>query len=131
MCFRERVLLEDAKRQPLFKPRSLQREGDRSYPNVYDSMATIKLTPSFLAGKPVSTCTCISDRIVHCCLLQVGLPAGSDKKDHEFYEEVVVSHSAVPPPFITEKILIKELDDVPRVSNNNNNNNNSHFILLI
>ncbi|XP_019851379.1 PREDICTED: activating signal cointegrator 1 complex subunit 3-like [Amphimedon queenslandica] len=94
---RERAL-EDAKRQPLFKPHPSQREGDRSYPNVYDSMATVKITPSFLAGKPV------------------GLPAGSDKKDHEFYEEVVVPHSAVPPPFITEKILIKELDDIPQMA---------------
>lgn len=108
--------MEDAKRQPLFKSHSSQREGSQSYPNVYDSMAAIKLTPSFLAGKPVSTCTRINNCIFYLFFLQVGLPAGSDKKDYEFYEEVVVPHSPVPPPLITEKILIKELDDVPQVS---------------
>ena len=51
-CYRERALDEE-KRKPMFRPQREGGERNVSYPNVYDSMATIKLTPAFLAGKPV------------------------------------------------------------------------------
>ena len=134
-CYRERALDEE-KRRPMFRPQREGGERNVSYPNVYDSMATIKLTPAFLAGKPVGPFSSpppppsLSPLILYCVFLflllslslhQVGLPTAAEKKDHEYFEEVIVPHSAVPPPFITPNILISELDDTAKVTLKLNN----------
>ena len=51
--YREAALL-DATKQPLFSSSRPVKSGRESYPNVFDALADVKLSSSFIAGNKVS-----------------------------------------------------------------------------
>jgi activating signal cointegrator complex subunit 3 len=89
---RERELLE-ASQRPLFNHPKPAGTDIANYPNVYDTLVSAEVTPAIISGKRIS------------------LPASAIKKDGPLYEEIKVPHTETPPPHISDKILIKELDE--------------------
>ncbi len=94
------------------------------YPHVYDSLAKIKQSSSFVAGSKVRS-QGYWYLLVHCpyCyysshhIFQVAIPEAAERYSDRLMEEIRIPHTSAPPPPVgDERIIIRELDDVAQLA---------------
>ena len=89
------------------------------YPNVFDSLAEVKMSSSFIGATKVSIILLYAWFVMIAAInviMQIVLPESALKSANKSYEEVSIAHSGTAPPNIAAKIVIKELDDLIKVS---------------
>lgn len=51
------------------------------------------------------------------------MPENATRKNTDYFEEICVPHSSTGPPHVTDKVLVKELDEIVKVSTESYNYN--------
>ena len=113
---------------PIFTGAPVRRTNPSDlYPNVYDSLATARLSSALVDGKPVRKMLIISNPVskgksfyvslFNSHYRQIGLPEEAVRVSNRMMEEITIPSTATPPPPVgEERVRISELDTIAQLA---------------